>query len=344
MPGMIDLGEVFLAAWARVKPYLDSHPDELRMRLGRRGARGLTRPLREWCIAVRANDLRITAGRAAIVPERAPERREAHEVTLDRRLLLALHHPVEADFPHSTIPEMAERMGVTEYAVRRLVKRGDLRQRRIKGFGHRNDRWGGRPFVSGDGAFDPNFGARMRRPDAVWGGWWQDLARDVPEGFVVGGAGGVEPGGERDQRGLVVRGRGDAAGVVEAGAADGVSVAAGAAAGGAGAAGGGGAAGAGVDGSGDCGGSGDQAADGAESGGEGAEVLGGEVAGEVGGGVEGEGGGSEGAGGVRTRIRSNGPRPPPRVCVLRSRPHGSNLRCTSQCAETPQAEAADGAQ
>lgn len=38
--------------------------------------------------------------------------------------------------------------------------------------------------MSADRAFDPNFGQRMRPPDAVWGGWWQDLARDVPRGFA----------------------------------------------------------------------------------------------------------------------------------------------------------------
>lgn len=128
---MIDLGEVFLAAWARVKPRLDSHPDELRVRLARRRSERLRHPLREWCIAVRANDRRITAMRAAIVPEDAPEHHEAHDVTLDQRLLMGLHHPVEADFPHSTIPEMAERMGVIDDAVRRAVRRGDFRQRRM---------------------------------------------------------------------------------------------------------------------------------------------------------------------------------------------------------------------
>lgn len=143
----------------------------------------MSHPLREWCIAVRANDRRITPMRAAIVPEDAPEHHEPHEVTLDQRLLMALHHPVEADFPHSTIPEMAERMGVLDVAVRRAVRRGDFRQRRIKGFAHKSDRWGGIPFVSADRAFDPNFGHRMRPPDVVWGGWWQDLARDVPVSF-----------------------------------------------------------------------------------------------------------------------------------------------------------------
>ena len=55
---MIDLGDVFLAAWARVKPYLDSHPAELHACLARRHTARLQRPLREWAIALRANDRR----------------------------------------------------------------------------------------------------------------------------------------------------------------------------------------------------------------------------------------------------------------------------------------------
>src|SRR3954468_16094368 len=80
---MIDLGEVFLAAWATLKPHLDTHPDELRLRLARRHTARLQRPLREWAIALRANDRRLTPMRAAIIPADAPAHLQPHPVEID---------------------------------------------------------------------------------------------------------------------------------------------------------------------------------------------------------------------------------------------------------------------
>jgi hypothetical protein len=180
---MIDLGEVFLTAWDNLKPHLDAHPDELQARLARRHTARLQRPLREWAIALRANDRRLTPVRAAMIPDDAPAHLQPHTVEIDVPLFHHLHRPVETDFPHNLIPEMAQRLGVTDDAVRTLVGRGDLRQRRIKGFAHKNDRWGGIPFVTGDRPFNPNFGHRMRTPEPLWGAWWQDLPHALPKTF-----------------------------------------------------------------------------------------------------------------------------------------------------------------
>jgi hypothetical protein len=56
---MHTLDSAILAAWARVRPILQSDPDELAARLARRRSQLLLRPPRAWCLAVRAADRRL---------------------------------------------------------------------------------------------------------------------------------------------------------------------------------------------------------------------------------------------------------------------------------------------
>ena len=58
---MNDLARLMMEAWERVWPWLKENPLELRKRLERRRSVGLNRPLRHWCLALRASDRRITA-------------------------------------------------------------------------------------------------------------------------------------------------------------------------------------------------------------------------------------------------------------------------------------------
>jgi hypothetical protein len=56
---MGDLDSAILTAWARIRPILQSDPDELAARLARRRSQLLLRPPRAWCLAVRATDRRL---------------------------------------------------------------------------------------------------------------------------------------------------------------------------------------------------------------------------------------------------------------------------------------------
>src|SRR5947207_12729928 len=95
-----DVSAAILDAWAEIGRRLKSDPLELAKRLARRRMKTLRRPLRAWCLAVRASDTRITPMSAAIVPEDAaypghPELYREHEVTLNAQLLRKLCRPVE---------------------------------------------------------------------------------------------------------------------------------------------------------------------------------------------------------------------------------------------------------
>jgi DNA-binding CsgD family transcriptional regulator len=181
---MLDLKDVFLAAWDRVKPLLDANPLERNRRLARRASARLQRPVREWCIALRANDLRLTPFCAAIVPERAPALLLPHQVYVNARLLRNLSHPVDSGFPHTTLKDFAKSLGVRPAVVLAKAKLGQIDLHRIKGFEHKNDRHGGIPFVStARKSLDPNYLNRHQGPDPVWGTWWHDFALSVPPTF-----------------------------------------------------------------------------------------------------------------------------------------------------------------
>ena len=181
---MLDLENVFLTAWARVRPQLDADPDERHRRLARRATARLQRPLREWSIAVRANDLRIRALTVPIVPEHAPARLEPHQVHLTASVIRTLCHPVDSGTPHTTLKDYAKSLGVAPAVVLAQAKRGQIELTRIKGYQHKSDRWGGIPFVStARKPRDPNFLNRHQGPDPVWGTWWHDLALAVPANF-----------------------------------------------------------------------------------------------------------------------------------------------------------------
>src|SRR2546423_13650399 len=74
---MNDVARLVLEAWEKLGPKIMQDPDELAKRLARRRLNILTRPIRPWCLALRASDTRITPAHWVIVPEHA----------------LDLHHP-----------------------------------------------------------------------------------------------------------------------------------------------------------------------------------------------------------------------------------------------------------
>src|SRR5436190_2593027 len=109
---MSELSQLLVDAWNEIWPKLKNDPDELARRLARRRTPALTRPLRAFCLAVRAADRRINPATARIVPEDAAyphshfpkehrpyfEYRE-HSVTLDAALLKRICRPVRIGPP-----------------------------------------------------------------------------------------------------------------------------------------------------------------------------------------------------------------------------------------------------
>src|SRR4051794_1791337 len=65
---MEDIGGLIVEAWKKVWGRIEGDAGELARRLSRRRLKGFNCPPREWCLAVRAGDRRITAWDVRLEP------------------------------------------------------------------------------------------------------------------------------------------------------------------------------------------------------------------------------------------------------------------------------------
>src|SRR5687767_5235000 len=188
---MTDLERVMWEAWERVWPKLKGDPDEMRARLARRRGRMAQRPLRAFCLAVRASDRRINGMRACIVPMwgeglgvRDRGRRAEHvaeEVELDRRLLVEICRPVRVDAWGELVEEVAGKLGCHSTGLKGLGGNGRLEEKFVKGLAGRK---GKRVAMVRCGEMlDPSAWGKSR-PDPIWGGLWMYHAEWLEEGFA----------------------------------------------------------------------------------------------------------------------------------------------------------------
>src|SRR5438046_273619 len=113
---MNDVERLILEAWEKLGPQIMADPQELGRRLARRRSALLTRPVRAWCIAVRASDRRITPAHWVISPEHAmdlnhplhPYEPIEHEVIIRPEALRKYCRPVTTDSWGEPAVEVAE--------------------------------------------------------------------------------------------------------------------------------------------------------------------------------------------------------------------------------------------
>src|SRR6184192_1376177 len=99
---MNDVERLVMEAWDELGPKIVGDEEELRRRVARRRSVIMTRPVRAWCVAVRASDRRITPMHWIITPEHAMELRHPahpyepieHEVTIQTHAIQRYCHPV----------------------------------------------------------------------------------------------------------------------------------------------------------------------------------------------------------------------------------------------------------
>lgn len=172
-------------AWEKVRPVLEGNPDELKARLARRRSRMYLRPLRAFCLAVRASDRRMTPGNTIMVPEdgawpgRVDLWRE-HEVTLDKRLLVELCRPVTLRPPGELVEDVARLLGMDPCSLAYLRKNGTLEVHYVKGLCGRRGK--PVPLVYTPEMLDPSAWGKGR-PDPIWGGLWMYHAEWLPDDF-----------------------------------------------------------------------------------------------------------------------------------------------------------------
>jgi hypothetical protein len=172
-------------AWNRHWPRLRADARELRRRIQRMGRIVASRPLRAWCLVIRASDTRINDSTAVIDPSGAIERLEEHDVTIDAEGLRGLTAAVTIPWPGQPLWEAAPKLGVSIEFARRWMREGALRlMRHDPPQVHGIQSCKPIPIVWTPSPVDPcNVEARV--PHEMWGTLWQKMARDLPDDFVV---------------------------------------------------------------------------------------------------------------------------------------------------------------
>jgi hypothetical protein len=122
---MNDVERLILEAWEKLGPGIMGDEDELARRLARRRTPALMRPVRAWCLALRASDTRITAYDWILTPEHAMELDHPehayepieHTVTIQPHGLRKFCRPVRTDSLGQEVGEVARELGVSKQAV-----------------------------------------------------------------------------------------------------------------------------------------------------------------------------------------------------------------------------------
>jgi hypothetical protein len=155
----------------------------------------LRRPMRQWCLAVRASDARINPATAAIVPEDAAYPHECitpglegyfpyekHEVTLTAELLRTICRPITILPGGDDWKQVAKRLGRTKNALRTAIDKRKFEVRHCAGY---LGQFGKPiPMVRSEHSLDPNAGRLAERPEPACGSAWQTLAERLPDDFA----------------------------------------------------------------------------------------------------------------------------------------------------------------
>lgn len=181
------LDQLLLDAWNRVSERIRRYRVLALRRSRRRLLKGLNRPMREWCLVIRASDTRINDFSAIVEPRRAIERHEQHTITLDGKLIRRLTMPVTIPWPGVTYPEAARLLGRTNDSLYEWVTHGAFRVDRYREFKYPDTHKrvkGGRPYVWTPSPIDPN-NFHGRTPHPMWGTLWQWQWEKLPENYEL---------------------------------------------------------------------------------------------------------------------------------------------------------------
>jgi DNA-binding CsgD family transcriptional regulator len=197
------LDVALLSAWRRLSERVRGDRVEARKRAARRLLKSMRRAPREWCLAVRSNDTRISPWAGCVIEpsEKWVGLRRAHTVTLSGEVLRKLCAPVEIPWPGVSHIRAGDMLGRSPDVLRRWIKRGALQVRYEPPGIHNRSRarkvpvvWSLSPLVAGM--------CEGRRPHEAWGTLWREMHLRIPEDAelrverVVRGRGGKEKGWE----------------------------------------------------------------------------------------------------------------------------------------------------
>lgn len=176
---MDELDQALLEAWHAVSQRLQNEPWALARRMERVSRKELRRPVRAWCVALRASDSRIGAQEwRTELQEHLAYKGKNHFLTLTGERLRALCRPVQINAPGVPVVEAAKRLGRDQRTVWSWMEKGRLhveRQSMPGRTGMKHRVW--------SGPIDPQ-ADDGRGPWAVWGTLWQSLWERIPNDYT----------------------------------------------------------------------------------------------------------------------------------------------------------------
>src|SRR5687767_8837249 len=137
MESVDELERSIIDAWKRVGPRVLADPLELAKRLARRRMALMTRPMRPWCLAIRASDTRLEEAVMSASRRRDSQGAQLvevrHRVLLDAPVLRQLVAPVRIEPPGEECEDVARRLGVTPNGLWTARFRGVFHTHYVRG-------------------------------------------------------------------------------------------------------------------------------------------------------------------------------------------------------------------
>jgi DNA-binding CsgD family transcriptional regulator len=165
-------------AWGAMLDRIAADPGELARRRAR-AARVRARPVRAWCLAIRAGDARIDDWGLSWTVDDAAQAGRAHNVPLTQWDLEDLSVPVHIRWPGLPLGEFAAALGRCPANIAQWRRKGAVRAEKIDARAL-DRRIGAQIHLHwADSPLDPN-AALGRPPHPMWGTLWQSLAKNVP--------------------------------------------------------------------------------------------------------------------------------------------------------------------
>ena len=132
---MEGLDLILLDAWNRVSARLKKDRIEALKRSQRRFTKSFARPMRDWCLVIRASDTRINKDGGAVLNDEAVAAHDPHEVTLPGFLIRNLTKPVHINWPGVTYHEAARLLGREYPTLYTWVREGVFKINRYRKHG-----------------------------------------------------------------------------------------------------------------------------------------------------------------------------------------------------------------
>jgi hypothetical protein len=181
---MDELDTALLEAWNRLSQRVRDDRLEARRRAGRRLRKTFSMPPRAWCLAIRANDARISAWNCLVEPfDKCIPRRLPHTITLEGPFLQRLCAPVHIPWPGVAWRRAADMLGRPHETIRYWIKIGRLKvnYEPARTHGYCGVKM---PVVWSPSPLNP-MADKGCAPDEVWGTMWQDLHTRIPSDMRV---------------------------------------------------------------------------------------------------------------------------------------------------------------